>query len=356
MKHVLIALLILGFASMGVADVKYATSTKMEFGGTVGTMMNLFGASKPVKTIEYYKGDVKRSDSFDGNKLQESQIIDLEKELFINIDHTSKEYTQMTFAEWRDMLQATMEQFGQEEAAGSEEPEPESESNADVEWEFNVDIQETGERETIAGKRTEKVILTLDLDAEVTSQEEGQEPETAKGGMIVTSNNWLFKGEDAAQREMQAFNEAMVEKLGMLPDQASFKEMMTEVIQSNSQLGEAIEKMQQEGSKLQGISMRNHIVYETKVDPETAKKMNEERAKQQEEENTEIPTSVGGLLGGFGKKMLKKQLDKKDEGVKERNTLMSTTTEVDELSTSTLEASLFQVPADYTQVEAENLE
>ncbi len=351
MKYVLLVLLLVLFTTMSYADVKYTTTTKMEFGGTVGTMMNLFGGNKPVKSVDYYKGDVKRTDSFEGDDLKDSQIIDLEKELFINVDHKNEQFTQMTFDEWRQMIEQTFEQMGQE---GSESPEPEAEeSESDVEWDLKVDIQETGETEKIAGKSTEKVILTLDLDAEVTSQEEGQEPETAKGGMVVTSNNWLYKGEDAAQKEMQAFNQALVQKLGMEPGKANFKEMMTKVVESNSQLGEAIEKMQEEGAKLEGIAMRTHTVYETKVDPETVKKMNEEKAKQQKEEESEIPTSVGGLLGGFGKKMLKKQLEKKDEGVKERSTLMSTTTEVEDLSTSSLDASLFDIPANYKQIEPE---
>lgn len=350
MKQAAIVLFIFTLASLTVADVKYVSSTSMEFEGAIGTMMKLFGGGNANKTVEYYKGDVKRSDSFDRKeRLESSQIIDLDRKVFVNINHNDKEYTEMTFDEWKELMQSSMEALGQEQP--EEQPAEQEESTTDVEWDLKVDINETGETETVAGKNTDKVIMTLDLDAEVTSTEEGQEPESAKGGMIVTSTHWLYKGGDAAQKEIDDFNLRLAERLGFLPGSADAKEMMARIVEQNSQLGEAIQTMQEEGKKLQGLSMRVATVYETKVDPETAKKIEEERAKQKEEENTEIPTSVGGLLGGFGKKLVKKHMEKQDEGVKERNTLMRTSTEVLELETSSLDADLFEIPADYKLVE-----
>ncbi len=339
------------FSSMLLADVKYVSTTSLEFEGTVGTMMKLFGGGKPVKTVDYYKGNLKRSDSYDKDgDLESSQIIDLDKELFISVMHNKKEYSQMTFDEWKNMLQSSMESLGEGEQENAEAESEESET--EVEWDFKVDIDETGDTETIAGKKTDKVVVTLDLDAKVTAEsEDGGEPETAQGGMIVTSSNWMYDGGDAAKKEMDDFNRRFAEKIGILPQDMNATEMMADVFQQNSQLGEAIKKMQEEGEKLQGVPMRVETVYETKVDPETLEKMKEEKAKQEEDEKTEIPTSVGGLLGGFGKKLMKKQLEKEDEGPKERNTLMNSVTNVLEFETTSLDASLFDVPSDYKLVD-----
>ena len=309
-------------------DVKYTSTTLMNLEGVTGAMLRFFGAARPVKTVDYYKGNMKRSDTFDKKgDLTTTNIIDLDKELFINIDHKKKTFTQMTFDEWRQMIESTLESLGESEYgdAESENEEP----SAEVKWSLDVDVKETGEKETIGGKKCDKVIMILDLDAEATSTdvEEGETPETAKGGIIVTSTQWLYRGDNRAKKEMDGFNKRLAEKLGVLPDKANMQDMMAEIIKSNSQLGEAIEKMKEEGQKLKGMPMRSRTIYETKIDPETAQKIRDEKAKQEEEEKTEIPTSVGGLLGGFGKKMMKKHIQKDDE-VKERSTLMTTTTEV----------------------------
>ena len=348
---VILACFLFAFFTPSSADVKYVSTTSMQLEGSVGTMMKLFGGGKPVKTVDYYKDNQKRSDTLDKkDRLESSQLIDLDKELFFSIDHKKKKYRQMTFDEWKELMQAKMEQLSREEYGDGEE---QGEPQADVDWDLKVDVKETGEKSKIAGKNTEKVILTLDLDAEATSTEveEGQEPETVKGGLIVTSSHWVYNGDENAKKEMENFNKRLAEKMGFLPGASATKDMMTQIFKQNPQLGDAIETMQKEGKKLQGISMRIETRYETKIDPETAKKIKEEKAKQQsEDEKMEIPTSVGGLLGGLGKKMAKKHMAKKDEGVKERNALMKSTTEVIELDRAVLDASLFEIPSKYELV------
>ncbi len=350
MKHTVVLTMaaVMALSSFVVADVTHVSETSMKFEGAVGVVMNIFGG-KPAKTVDYYKDSVHRSDSFDNKgNIENSQLIDLENELFITLMHKKKQYTQMTFDEWKEFMQSQLEGIG--DAVDSSEAESE-ESNAEVNWDIKVNVNETGEKQTIAGKQTNEVVLTLDLDAEVTAEnEESGETESAKGGMIVTSSNWLYKGGDKAKAEMDEFNKSFAEKIGILPDDVNFKEMMADAIQQNSQLGDAIQKLQEESEKLDGMAMRVETVYETKIDPETLKKMQEEKARQEKEERKEIPTSVGGLLGGIGKKALKKKMQK-DQGPKERNTLMTTVTEVLEFETTSLEKSLFKVPADYKLVE-----
>ena len=349
---VLMSAAIMLFSSFAFADVTYISETSQKFEGSVGIVMNFFGG-KPAKTVDYYKSNVHRSDSFDSKgNLESSQIIDLENELFITLLHDKKQYTQMTFDEWKALMQSSLESMG--EATESQDPEAEAEEadpSAEVSWDLTVDVQETGEKQTIAGKKTENVILTLDFAAEVTAEdEESGETETAKGGMIVTSSNWLYKGGDTAKKEMDEFNLAAAQKLGFVAGDLELQKIMTNALQENSQLGDAMKKLQEEKEKLEGMPMRVETVYETQIDPETLKKMEEAKAKEEKQEDMEIPTSVGGLLGGFGKKVLKKTTEK-DQAPKERNRLMTTVTEVLEFETTSLEASLFTVPADYERVE-----
>ena len=170
---VLMIAVIMAFSSLVVADVTYVSETSMQFEGAVGKVMNFFG-DKPTKTVDYYKGDVHRSDSFDKKgKLESSQIIDLENELFITLMHSKEQYTQMTFDEWKELVQSRLDSIG--EATETEEIEDEAETeepSAEVEWDLKVDVNETGKKETIAGKKTNEVVLTLDFDAEVTAEDE----------------------------------------------------------------------------------------------------------------------------------------------------------------------------------------
>ncbi|RPH92673.1 MAG: hypothetical protein EHM72_17110 [Calditrichaeota bacterium] len=303
-------------------------------------MMKFFGAGKPINSVDYYKGDQKRSDTFDGEKLASTAIIDIDRELFVNIDHKRQEYTQMTFEEWRQMFEQTMKDLKQDQA------QEESETKTDVKWDIKVDVKETGAKEQIEGRPTDQVIITLDVNTTVTAQEEGKAPETAKANLIVTSSQWMFKGDDSAQKEMMLFSLKMIKKLGIAPDKASMQQMMHQVFESYPQLGAAMEKLQKESDKLGGVAMRVESLYESKADPQTAQAMKEGK---KDKESTEIPTSVGGLVGGLGKKMLNKQLEKKQEH-KDRTTLLKSKLEVTDLTTSSLGSGLFEIPASYKLV------
>jgi hypothetical protein len=339
MKKILIILLLM--ATWAIADVKQATTTTMEFSGALGTMMKLFGAGKPITSVDYYKSDYKRSDSMVKGKLASSQLIDIDKELFISIDHQKKQYSQMTFDEWRQMMKDALANAEQ----GKTEEKPESDNS--VKWNTKIDVKDTGESEEVAGRSSDKVILTLEMEAEATSQEEGKEPETARTNLIVTSTEWLFKGDDQARQEMQDFNKRLAVKLGLAPDEANMQQMMQQVFATYPQMAQAMEKLQKEGDKLSGFPLRVNTLYESKPDAETAQRMKEEKEKQDQKDN-QIPTSVGGLMGGLGKKMLQKKTENKEES--DRTKLMQSTMEVTELATSALDGSLFEIPVGYKLV------
>lgn len=313
------------------ADVKRESTTQLDFKGTLGAIMKFFGAGKPSTTAECYKGDVYKSDTIDEKgKVTRSEIIDLDKGLFISIDHKKKQYTQMTFEEWRKMLEDNLQKMESEK----EKTKPDE---SKVEWDFKVDVSKPGETELIAGKKAEKVIVKL----EITSKSTGKDAETAQvqtmqGDMIVTSTNWMVKELDG-QKEIENFYKKMTEKLGVLPGKGGLEDMMAKINQSNPQLAEAIKKMQEESKKLSGVSLRTQTVYETKTVATTLN--NEEAVKK----DTEIPTSVGGLLKGFGKKIAKP--DKEDES--NQNVLMQTTTEVTEFEVAPIDSKEFEVPANY---------
>lgn len=315
------------------ADVKKEAVTRLEFKGTLGMMMKVMGTNKPTHTAEYYKGDVLRSDTFNKKKkLTQSQIIDLENELFISIDHKKKRYTEMTFDEWREMMQKNMQNL-----ESQREEQKREESDTKVDWNFDVDIDKTGETEKVAGHQTEKAVITLTLVATATQQQNEDTPEqTAEGELTVTSTHWLAN-DVGGQDEIKAFHKKLVEKLGFEPT-GGLADVFARIAQSNPQLAEAMKKLQQESENLSGVSFKSHTVYATK-----ASEMSGQEEKK-EEEKSNIPTSVGGFMKGLGKKMAKEQ--QADSG---ENILMESTSKTTAYEVTSIAASEFKVPDDYKE-------
>lgn len=311
------------------ADVMQASTTQMDFKGALGTMMRLVGAGKPIQTVDFYRGNVHKTDTIDKDQIVSSQIIDLDQELFISIDHKRKKYTQMTFEEWRKMMEENMKKMDQEPADGKRQKD---EAAPEVEWSFNVDVKKTGETETIAGEKTEKAIIKLTVAAKASRQETG---ESSQGEMVVTSSSWLSKNA-RGQDEIQAFYKKLAEKLGFMPGEGAMKDMVAKLSQGNPQLAEAMKKMQEESKKLSGVAMRVATVYETQNVASTGQKPAEAN------KPTEIPTSVGGLIKGFGKKMAKSE---PETGA--ANILLETKTEITKYEVAPIDAQIFTIPPDY---------
>lgn len=312
------------------ADVKKESTSQLDFKGTLGAVMKFFGAGKPSTTAEYYKGDVYKSDTIDekGN-VTHSQIIDLNRELFISIDHKKKQYSQMTFEEWRKMIEENIQKMKSEEAEAKKDA-------PQIEWEFKIDISRPGETEMIAGKTAEKVIIKLIMTSKTTQKDaETSQPQTMQGDMIVTSSNWMVKEMDG-QKEIESFHKKLAEKLGFLPGKGSMEEIMSKLNQSNPQLADAMKKLQEESKKLSGVPLRAHTVYETKS-AETPSGKQQEMKKE-----TEIPTSVGGLMKGLGKKIAKPEKEKSDQ-----NIVMVSTTDVIKFEASSVDANVFEIPGNY---------
>jgi len=320
------------------ADVKQESTTTMEFKGTLGTMMKLFGGNRPVSSITYVSNDLLRTDNLDKkNKVKDSNIIDLENELFININHQKKYYTKMTFAEWQDMMKSQFD--------NADESHDVSDANetTDVKVEFDVNVEKTGEFENIAGIKAEKIILTLKIRGKANEQNEesGTDAATATGEMTVTSTNWMSDDVEGYE-EIENFYKKMAEKMEIMPGKMNFGEMFKKISMSNPQLGEAMQKLSEEMKEMKGFAMKTHTVYETQGTQTV------ESSESGEEETTNIPTSLGGLFKGLGSKMAKNA--QTDDSDSDSNVIMESTTEITNFENSDLDASVFEIPANYKEI------
>lgn len=332
LKAVFVLLFVSGSVALAAPDVTKKSETKMEFKGALGTMLKIMGATKPTYQAEYLKGDVLRSDDLDKKgKVESTQIIDLNREVFINIDHKKKSYTEMTFAEWQEMMTARMEEAkkraSERESGDPEKGDTKKADEPKVEWKFDVSVDRPGDKKQLAGHEAEKAVITLKVEANVEAKnEETGETERGRGGLIVTSTNWLVQASEI-ESEYAAFQQKFAQKLSMQPTAMSMAEVMSSVMASNPQLGAAMERMAEESKKLDGVALVTSTVFET---------WGEGEKKEQADEG--VPTSVGGLF----KKLAKKPKDEKESAV-----LLEMHSEITEYNRNALPAELFKVPENY---------
>jgi len=308
------------------ADVTRRATTTLVFKGAMGTAMKLVGGSRPITTVNYYKGSLLRSDILDkkGN-VDQTQIIDLDREVFISIDHKKKTYTEMTFDEWRAMMNKQMEQVKENSRKQGE---------TTTERSFKVDVSRTGETKEVSGYTAEKTILTL--MANVATSQEG---EAAQGRMTVTSSLWMAKSVKGAD-EMKRFQKNLRKKLDMASGSRAMASMMDAIAQNNPQLAEAAKKLEKESVKLSGTPLETHEIYEM------------EGAADKKSEGTGA-SGVGGArkaIGGLLKKAAKKATQSKSK-VSGSQVLMESDVKIESIDTASVAASRFEIPGDYRKKE-----
>jgi len=324
----LIVLIIILFYAVSQlsADVVHESKTQMNLFGTLGTMSKILGLGKPIQTIDYYAGNRMRSDVLDDKgKVKISEIIDLDKELLITLDHKKQKYTQMTFAEWHQQLEDNMAKMKEsEEEQGKESEELENE------WTVKFDMSRPEGTENINGRETEKVIMTVIVKEKPKASAGAQVEDTAGAEMRMTSTSWLcpkLEGSD----EINAFNKKLAEKLGFGFDEAQSRSTWEQIMQSYPQIKDISETTKERSKDIEGTAVRTYAIYETigQVKPVG------------QEEQEETPTSVGGLMKGLGKKVIKKD---KDKGPKP---LIEMTNDVLRQEVTPVDQTIFTVPEKY---------
>jgi hypothetical protein len=237
----------------------------------------------------------------------------------------------MTFAEFRAMMDKMKTVMARMKPQTEEKPAEKDE------WKFDVKVDKTGERQTINGYSCEKVIVTLKAVGEM-------KPDAAKGetggqgGMMVTSTQWMTPKVDGWE-EALAFWKTFAEKSGFTSGSgpgASVESLMG----SNPQLAAAFKRLMEEGQKLNGVAVKTESVFESWGQPAAPQGMEE----QPKEEKP--PSSMGGLLGGLGRKMAKKP-ESGGTSESDRKPVFESSSTLESVSSASLDAGLFAAPANY---------
>ena len=305
------------------AEVKTREKTHISLGGMIGKVFNIFGgkaAKEGVVATTAVKGNRKAT-------MNDStgQIIDLSEEKLYDLDMKKKTYEVTTFDELRRRMREAREKAEQTAAReqGKEEKAEKSEPQKEYEVDFNV--KETGQKKQLAGYDTHEVVTTI------TVREKGKSLEEA-GGIVMTSASWLAP-QIAALKELADFDIKYWQKLQGPDAMGMSAEQLATVIGMYPGVKQAMERLQKEGSKLQGTSLATTTTVEGV------------KSKEQAAQQAESGKSGGGGLGG----MLARKMAKKDnDATSGRAMIFTSEHELQEIQTAVTAADT-DIPAGFKE-------
>ena len=303
-KWCLLVVICLAVAAGSVsADVKTQDKTQVKFEGMLGRMVGMFGgkaARDGMVTSHAVKGDRKIELTGDVS----GRIVDLKEEKVYELDLKKKTYEVTTFAELRRRMQEAREKAEKAQREAPKEEQPQEPQKPAREMEFDFDVKETGKTRTIAGHNAREVIMT------VVMREKGKTLEES-GGVVLTSNSWMGPAipamKEFAEFEMRYWKAVAPEAAGISPEQMAAAMAMYPL------LGQAMERMKAEGSKLEGTPLASTVTFEG--------------VKNKEAMDQQSQQSSGGGLGG----MLARRMMKQD--TKPRTLIFTTNHEMLAIST-----------------------
>ena len=335
-------------------DIKYTTTSKVQFAGALGRAMNfaarLGGGSTDVDGTLHLKGN--KLLQTDGDQ---ATLIDLDGERMVMLDHKRKTYTSMSFADFGRKMDEMRAQMDEAAAEASVEPAQEvDQTDAEqpsTEFKFDFQVDATGEKSEVNGHDAERVWMTILMEAVSTEEpQDGNQPEE-QGTLVIASDVWLTQ-ELKGYEELQDFYMRYAEKFGEEvlgeAEMQSLSGVLEQAFASDPRMQEGMERMAAETAKMKGVDVKNvtHIVLVApgeEFKPELVFKAEPKAEKKKRG------------LGGFAKKLAQQAMgaenaDDEPREAQTQQTILTMTTEMKEYSTASLPASVFEIPADYREV------
>ena len=340
------------------ADYTYQETTQLT-GGSMLRMIKMAGAlssqarkaGDPVVSTIYIKGNRMARVSPDA-----IEIIDLDKETITNIDTAKHTYTVMTFQQIREQAEKAMQE-AQKHAA--QQPASTPQNPNDVKMSFDVKVRNTGAEKQVSGLSSHEAILTMLMTA--TDQKTQQ-----SGAMAITNDMWLVP-EIPGYDQVKEFYLKFGEKMGRLasPDMSlDFSRMLAQnpgATQALADMGKQMEtikgvpimQIMRMGSTTDGKPLP--AASEAPLPPDNSPAMPSGSEVAKQGMASALNSKLGKFgFGGFGKKKSDDQQATNPTPAAPQPTsavLMETQTTVSNFSSDTVDASHFDIPAGYKQLQ-----
>jgi hypothetical protein len=335
-------MLLVGAGQVASAQmVQYTTETTFKI-DAFGALGRLIGR-RPIVSSNYVTADQMATVTGDN-----SSIIRLPDRTMISLDHKRKVYTEITF----DQMMAAFTNASNAPAQAEpppEEPAPAEGQNKVTVTDFDVKVEDLGERESILGQQAARKLLTIEVKYTAEATDEEGKTETAEGRFFAVNDAWIaegIEGQDVIDAFQQGYAQAMQ---ATFQDAGSPLASIGQVMRQDGRIAPAFEKMAEEMEKMEGTALRSTtymvavpIDQELDVDALLGRKPAEKK-------------KAGAALGKIARGALKARGIPAGEEVPEaprQQTLLTMNATYTDMALGPVDASRFQVPAGYTREES----
>ena len=357
-----LALTLLGPTGLWGQGLTVESVVDTRFEGVLASAMGLAsrmtGTSlRNIATTTYLQGRRMRIDS-----ALSGSVFDLDAERVIQIDHKQKTYTSATFAEMRETFERARASAEQARAKEQAKKGPAAEEKkGDIKVKYRVAVDRPGQRERVAGYDTERVLVTITLEAEATP--EGQRTEQV-GSMVLLLDQWISNNAPQGPAFTE-FYRLFSEKLGR--EFRSQVQGLQAAFALYPSLADGFEAAAREMQKISGIPLRS-AMHAVLLPPNLTfdRQLALDRATASAAATPAGPAEPAekqksGGFGGFMKKLKTvaieagKQMDKSGQSAgasapPQQSTLVVMTDEVKNISTGAVPAAMFAPPDTYREV------
>lgn len=358
------------------ADFRY-TETSQVTGGSLLKMMKVASmfargdakrqeqqALQPQNTTRYVKSDRLRIDNPDGT----TEIIDLAGRRVISINQNTKTYAVATF----EQIQAAMQQAAQQAQQQVQQQNPQEKQdlqNTQLKITPTVHLTPGTNNRVILGQTTNETKVQMDIAMQAVSTAPNAQPASQQNSGTATYSMYMdtfVAPSVSGYQEFADFYRKMAQEVGWM-------KLPAMNVQIDPRMAQGMSELQKNSDALKGFPMLSYVSMALAGSPDAQTASQSSTQNQQSNSSASnsnnssddtIPTSssaavMKGLGGLFGHK--KQQQDDSSNSNQASslppnpnpnpNALMEMTTQVSSFSTNSLDASLFDIPTGYTQIQ-----
>jgi hypothetical protein len=306
-------------ATLCLADANVQEKTQVHLGGMIGGIANVFGGRathEGITSNTFVKAN--RRARINDNV---GEIVDLDAEKVYKLDLGRKTYTVETFDEIRKRFEEQKERAEKSSARQGKGEKPEG-----PEYEVDIDVKNTGQKQEINGYDTHEVVTTI------TIHEKGKPIEKA-GGSIFKADMWIGP-RIKEMKEIGDFERRYFSKLYGKEFGAADMQQMAMLIATNPMFAKAAKAFADKRSSFDGTPIRTILTFEGVAGTEQQANNDEGGA----------PTGIGSAIGGLMKRARHRDADSGPQ----HSTLFDSTSEILKAS-ATATAADVAIPAGFTQ-------
>jgi hypothetical protein len=307
-------------ATLCLADANVQEKTQVHLGGMIGGIANAFGGRathEGITSNTFVKGD-RRARMLEGS----GEIVDLSAEKVYKLDRGRKSYTVETFDDIRKRFEEEKARAEKRSAREEKEEKPQG-----PEYEVDIDVKDTGQKQEINGYDTHEVVATI------TVHEKGKSIEKA-GGSVFKADMWIGP-RIKEMKEIGDFERRYFAKLYGKEFGAADMQQMAMLIATNPMFAKAAKAFADKRSSFDGTPIRTIMTFEAVAGTEQ---------QASGDQGGGAPTGIGSALGGLMKRAHRRDA----ESGPQRSTLFDSTTEILKASATATSADV-AIPAGFTQ-------